>query len=204
MKYPKLRELKEAVTSLFSPPYTTKFPKAPSPAAPSYRGKAEFDEKECVVCGACSEVCPSGAIEKIEEPYPNGKRRLVLHYGRCIFCGQCEENCLTERGIKLTTKYDLAALSLQQVKTQIEDELVFCENCKEPITTKKHLTWICERLGPFVFSNPNLLVSSLENIGVIKEKLPQKDKKTPPERIDNLRILCPRCRRELTLKEEWG
>jgi len=92
MKYPKLRELKEALTSLFSPPYTTKFPKTPSPAAPEYRGKAEFDEVECVVCGACANVCPPGAIEKIEEPAPDGKRRLILHYDRCIFCGQCQAN----------------------------------------------------------------------------------------------------------------
>jgi len=204
MKYPKLRELKEAVTSLFSSPYTTKFPKVPSPAAPSYRGKAEFDEKECVVCGACAEVCPPGAIEKIEEPGPDGKRRLILNYGRCIFCGQCEANCLTEKGIKLTTKYDLAVLSIGEAKTSIEDELVFCENCGERITTKKHLAWIRDRLGPLIFSNPNLFISCLTDIGLVKEKLPKKEKVFPLERTDNLRILCPRCRRELTLKEEWG
>jgi len=203
MKYPKLRELKEALTSLFSPPYTTKFPKAPSPAAPEYRGKAEFDEVECVVCGACANVCPSGAIEKIEEPAPDGKRRLILHYDRCIFCGQCQANCLTEKGIKLTTKYDLAVLSRNEAQTSIEDKLVFCEHCGKPITTRKHLAWIIDRLGPLIFSNPNLFITSLTDIEVIKEKLP-KTKGVPLERADNLRILCPNCRKQLTLKEEWG
>ncbi len=203
MKYPKLRELKEAFASLFSSPYTTKFPKVPSPAAPRYRGKPEFDEKECVVCGACSEVCPPGAIEKIEDTSPGGKRRLILNYGRCIFCGQCEANCLTEKGIKLTTKYDLATLSLAEAKTSIEDELIFCEYCGEPITTKKHFAWIKNRLGPLIFSNPNLFISYLTDMELIKEKLPKKEA-IPLERADNLRILCPRCRRELTLKEEWG
>jgi len=203
MKYPKLRELKEAVTSLFSPPYTTKFPRVPSPAAPGYRGKAEFDEAECVVCGACANVCPPGAIEKIEGSAPNGKRRLVLHYDRCIFCGQCQANCLTEKGIKLTTRYDLAVLSRDEAKTSIEDELVFCEHCGEPLTTKKHLAWVRDRLGPLIFSNPNLLISSLTDIELVREKLP-KAKDVPLERADNLRILCPSCRRQLTLKEEWG
>lgn len=203
MKYPKLRELKEAITSLFSLPYTTKFPKVPSPASPGYRGRAEFDEEECVVCGACAEVCPPGAIEKTEEEEPGGKRRLVLNYGRCIFCGQCETNCLTEKGIKLTTKYDLAVLSMGEAQTSIEDELVFCEHCGEPITTRKHLTWIRERLGPLIFSNPNLFISALAKMELIKEKLPEREE-VSAERADNLRILCPRCRREFTLKEEWG
>lgn len=203
MKYPKLRELKEAVTSLFSPPYTTKFPKVPSPAAPAYRGKAEFNEEECVVCGACANVCPPGAIEKIEESTPGGKRRLILHYDRCIFCGQCQANCLTEKGIQLTTKYDLAVLSRSEAQTSIENELVFCEHCGEPITTRKHLSWVINRLGPLIFSNPNLFISSLTDIELIKEKLPEQ-KGIPLERADNLRFLCPNCRKQLTLKEEWG
>jgi len=203
MKYPKLRELKEAIASLFSSPYTTKFPKVPSPAAPGYRGRAEFDEAECVVCGACVNVCPPGAIEKIEEPAPNGKRRLILHYDRCIFCGECQAKCLTEKGIKLTTKYDLAVLSRSEARTSIEDELLFCEHCGKPITTKKHFVWIRDRLGPLIFSNPNLFISSLTEIELIKEKLP-KVEGAPLERADNLRILCPNCRKQITLKEEWG
>ncbi|HHF98464.1 MAG TPA: 4Fe-4S dicluster domain-containing protein [Candidatus Aerophobetes bacterium] len=204
MKYPKLRELKEAFTSLFSSPYTTKFPKVPSPAAPAYRGKAEFNEEECVVCGACANVCPPGAIEKIEGRAPDGKRKLVLHYDRCIFCGQCEANCLTEKGIKLTTKYDLAVLSRSEAQTSIEDELIFCEYCGEPITTKKHLAWVRDRLGSLAFSNPNLFMSSLMDLELVREKLPPKEEGAPLERADNLRILCPRCRKQLTLKEEWG
>ena len=191
------------MTSLFSPPYTTKFPKVPSPAAPNYRGEPEFDEVECVVCGVCANVCPSKAIEKIEESAPNGKRRLILHYDRCIFCGQCEANCLTEKGIKLTTKYDLAVLSRNEAQISIENELVFCEYCGVPITTRKHLAWIIDRLGPLVFSNPNLFISSLTNLNLIKEKIPEQ-KGIPLERTDNLRILCPYCRKQLTLKEEWG
>jgi len=193
MKYPKLRELKEAFSALIKGPYTTKFPKIPAPAAPAYRGKPEFSQEECVVCGACANVCPakaieiiettkeSGADDKEENPQlpPPGFRRMVLHYDICIFCGQCEANCLTEKGVHLTQKYDLATLDRKECMVTVEDKLVFCEYCGEPITTQKHLHWLVE------------------------ERVSRK-KGAPLGRSDHLRILCPRCRKQLTLKEEWG
>ena len=209
MKYPKLRELKEAFTAIIKGPYTTKFPKVPSPAAPAFRGKPEFDEEECVVCGACANVCPAKAIEIIEtkkesgEFPPTGSRKMVLHYDVCIFCGQCEANCLTEKGVHLTQKYDLATLDRKECMVTVEDELVFCEYCGESITTKKHLQWLVERLGPQAFSNPNLFLASHEEIKLLEERIPRK-KGAPLGRSDHLRILCPRCRKQLTLKEEWG
>ncbi len=221
MKYPKLRELKEAITALIKGPYTTKFPKIPAPAAPAYRGKPEFSQEECVVCGACANVCPAKAIEIVEttngssgndqgtekkensELPPPGFRRMVLHYDICIFCGQCEANCLTEKGVHLTQKYDLATLDRKECLVKVEDKLVFCEYCGEPITTQKHLHWLVERLGPQAFSNPNLFLASHEEIGLLEERISRK-KEAPLGRSDHLRILCPRCRKQLTLKEEWG
>jgi len=221
MKYPKLRELKEAFTALIKGPYTTKFPKVPSPAAPAYRGKPEFNEEECVVCGACANVCPAKAIEIVEtknefpenseqtkkednlQLLPTGIRRMVLHYDVCIFCGQCEVNCLTEKGIHLTQKYDLATLDRKECIVTAEDELLFCEYCGESITTKKHLQWLVERLGPQAFSNPNLFLASYEEIKLLETRISRK-KEAPLERSDHLRLLCPRCRKQLTLKEEWG
>ncbi|MBL7108395.1 MAG: 4Fe-4S ferredoxin, partial [Candidatus Cloacimonetes bacterium] len=46
MIYPKLRELKEALTSLFTKPYTRKFPftKEPYKPADEFKGKPKFDE----------------------------------------------------------------------------------------------------------------------------------------------------------------
>jgi len=220
MKYPKLRELKEAFTALVKGPYTTKFPKVPSPAAPAYRGKPEFNLEECVVCGACANVCPAEAIEVIETPpqgkegsgveketeaqlLPPGSRRVILHYDNCIFCGQCEVHCLTEKGVHLTQKYDLATLDRKECIETVEDKLVFCEHCGAAITTQKHLHWLVERLGPQVFSNPNLFLASHEEIKLMEKGLPR-EKGLPLGRFDHLRILCPKCRRQLTLKEEWG
>ncbi len=203
MKYPKLRELREAVTALIKGPYTTKFPKVPSPAAPAYRGKPEFDEEECVVCGACANVCPAEAIEIIEEGAPEGKRKMILHYDICQFCGQCHRDCLTEEGISLTQKYDLATLDRKECVVTIEDRLIFCEFCGDVITTSKHLRWLLQRLGPRVFSNPNLILASHEEIELLEKRMPR-GKETPLSRSDQLTFLCPRCRKQLTLKEEWG
>jgi len=96
MRYPKLRELKEAVKALVKGPYTTKFPYEPHTPYPKFRGKPIPDEKECVGCGACKEVCPSSAIEIKDNEHV---RELIWHYDFCIFCGQCEANCTTKKGV---------------------------------------------------------------------------------------------------------
>jgi len=203
MKYPKLRELREAFTALIKGPYTTKFPKEAAPAAPAYRGKPEFQPDYCVVCGACANVCPSKVIEIEEGLAPRGKRKMILHYDRCIFCGECERNCLTEKGIHLTGKYDLAVLDRKLCVEEIEDDLVFCEHCQAPVTTRKHLNWLVEKLGPYVFSNPNLFMASHRELELLEKTRPDR-KEQPLERSDFLKILCPKCRKQLTLKEEWG
>ena len=44
MKYPKIRELKEAVTSLLTPAYTSSFPHKPHTPFENFRGKPEVDD----------------------------------------------------------------------------------------------------------------------------------------------------------------
>jgi len=107
MRKPKLREIKEALTSLFTKPYTTKFPYQPHTPPKRFRGRPKFDEKECVGCGGCANVCPSNAIELIDNPEEK-KRILIHHPDKCIFCGECERNCITEKGIRLTQEFDIS------------------------------------------------------------------------------------------------
>ena len=67
-------------------------------------GVAKFIKKNCVVytdktnCGACSEHCPTKAVNMI--PYPNPKNnRLVIpevNPDYCIGCGGCEHACPTK------------------------------------------------------------------------------------------------------------
>ena len=49
MKYPKIRELKEAVISLFTPAYTSKFPAEPHIPFENFRGKPVVDNDK--LCG---------------------------------------------------------------------------------------------------------------------------------------------------------
>jgi formate hydrogenlyase subunit 6/NADH:ubiquinone oxidoreductase subunit I len=109
MKYPKLRELKEAIKALVKGPFTTRFPFEPHEPPEGFRGAPKFYEKDCTGCTACANVCPPGAIT-FEDKIEHGKsvRAFTLRYDICIYCGQCQANCLTGKGIMLSKEFDLA------------------------------------------------------------------------------------------------
>ncbi len=197
MRYPKLRELREAIKAIFKGPYTTKFPKVPSPA-PKYRGKAEFDEAECVGCGACVEVCPSDALELFDD-LKKRKRNIILYYDKCIFCGECQTNCITEKGIRLTPEYDLATFDRAKAKTSIEKDLLLCEYCGAIIGTTDHVKWVVRRLGLLAYANLGLLLVSHKELGLAEKEV--RRLKKLPKRSDRIKFLCPKCRREVTLAD---
>jgi hydrogenase-4 component H len=205
MRTPKLRELGEAVRSLVGRPYTSRFPKEPSVPFPAFRGKPEFVRDECVGCSACAEVCPAGCIhiEDKVDGSQGGTRTLTLHYDHCIFCGQCQRNCLTEKGIHLTNKYDLATYDRTQAVERIEKELALCEHCGAVISTVEHLRWVARNMGAKAYASPGLLLVLSSEIGAVGETAPRPDGR-PIGRADHLRVLCPQCRREVVLTEEWG
>ncbi len=204
MRKPKLRELKEAITAVIKGPYTSKFPKEPAVVSERFRGLPKYHEDDCVLCGACAEVCPPGAIEMIQERLEDGtaKRRMVLHYDICIFCGQCQRACITDKGIILSNEFDLALFDHTEALETVEDELLVCEVCGEFITSRKHALWIARKLGPIAYANPNLILASQEELGLVDEIGPRPER--PLKRNDNMRFLCPRCRRNLIQTDEWG
>jgi len=112
MIIPKLRELGEAIVSLFSKPVTSKYPFTKKPYEPvkQFKGKPIFNEEECIGCGACAQVCPASAIDLTDIP-EEGKRILQVNYTSCIYCGQCEEHCITQKGIQLSNEYITATFS---------------------------------------------------------------------------------------------
>lgn len=204
MKKPKLRELKEAVKALVCGPYTSAYPFEPHTPPDGFRGKPEFDEDECVGCGACAEVCPALAItvtDKVEGDHPT--RRLVQRYDKCVFCGQCELNCTTKKGITLTKTYDMSTLDRSQCFTQIEHDLLLCEVCGAVVGTIKHLRWVAEQLGAKAYANPTLIVSA---DGSMRLATPDAGRRAPPAlaRSDMMRVLCPACRRTTVIRELWG
>lgn len=201
MRLPSLlqfRILKEAFKALFTGPYTTKFPYKPHTPAEKFRGKPEFDEEECVGCGACVEVCPSDALELFDD-LKKQKRRIVLLYDKCIFCGECQANCITEKGIRLTPEYDLATFDRAKAKTSIEKDLLLCEYCGAIIGTTDHVKWVVRRLGLLAYANLGLLLVSHEELGLAEREV--RRLKELPKRSDRIKFLCPKCRREVVLAD---
>ncbi len=204
MKTPKVRELKEALTALVKGPYTTRFPRQPHIPPPAFRGKPEYVAEECVGCGACAEVCPAGAI-KVEDRPANGHkpvRALKLHYDHCIFCGTCERNCPTGKGIRLTNAFDLATYDRRGCVETVEKELALCERCGAVVGTVEHLVWTARNLGAKAYANPTLALALHKELGVLEDMPPRPDR--PLNRSDHMRVLCPDCRREAVVTEEWG
>jgi hydrogenase-4 component H len=199
MKKPKLRELKEALTSLVSSPYTTKFPFEPLQPAEAFRGLPEWHEEDCIGCGACAEVCPARTIDVINE---GNKRILIHHFDNCIYCGQCQANCTTKKGIILSHRFDLAVFDRKQAEQVIEKELVRCEHCGGIVTTVDQLRWIARKVGSLAVANPTLTVALHQRLGLTVDPSERPDEKME-SRQDGYLIMCPSCRREIYLTEDW-
>src|SRR6056297_2787610 len=200
MKYPKIREIKEAVISLVSPAYTTSYPKKPHKPYKDYRGKPVVDNENCVGCETCANVCPPLAIT-FEDDREKGIRIIRRDYGKCIFCGQCQEHCITGKGVKLSDQiYDMASYDRNDNVEYQEKELLICKNCGAIMTTKEHYMFMHKKLGPKAYSN-------IMNLNMLNEKLRLASKeKAEAELSENLRrrdmfnVLCPNCLRQLQLK----
>lgn len=200
MKYPKIREVKEALVSLFTPPYTSKFPEEPHVPFENFRGKPVVDDENCVGCETCTNVCPPQAIT-LSDDIEKGIRIIRRDYGKCIFCGQCQLHCITNKGVKLSDKiYDLAVFDRNKNIEFQEKELLICKNCNTVITTKEHLHFMHRKLGPKAFSsildlnllNQKLKLSEGQNTDVeIRDDLKRKDM---------FNIICPNCLRLILVK----
>lgn len=204
MKYPKLRELAEAIRAVVRGPYTSKFPVEPHVPHPNFRGQPEYDQEKCLGCLACVEECPVNALDYEDVLDEGVPRRIMKHYtDTCIFCGVCEDVCMRETGDKaiiLTDKWELSYFDRSQAYETIEKELQLCEVCGDVIGTKDHLVYLADRLGEMSYSSPTLYLARLRELGIAGDNLRAVTR--DDGRSDRVKILCAECRRETTVYEE--
>ena len=200
MYLPKLREIKEALTSFFTAPYTTKFPAEGYVPPHEYRGFPEYSADHCLGCGTCAQVCPTGAITVVDDKEKK-IRKLTVEYSSCIHCGQCNEKCITGKGINPTAKFALPVTELQapELFETVEKELVVCESCGEVIACRDHLKWIRQRLGAKAYANPLLLLDFQEEFFGVSES----SVKTRVRREDYLKATCAKCRQKIVTADEF-
>jgi hydrogenase-4 component H len=129
------------------------------------------------------------------------KRILTVHWDMCVFCGQCQANCPTEKGIMLSTKFDLATTEKRaELKQEIKKDLCFCDSCGELVAPFDQILWVARRLGPLIFSNASLMLFYLRNLDLALKEKPSSQEETEFLRSDRIKILCPRCRREAVIR----
>jgi formate hydrogenlyase subunit 6/NADH:ubiquinone oxidoreductase subunit I len=206
VRKPKVREVGEALRSLFSRPATVGFPREPYEAPQEFRGKPEFNEDTCIGCGACVQVCPADAIEMndLTEMRPP-VRRFVIHYDVCIFCGHCELNCTTKTGITNTPEYDLVTFDRNSLIESMDQELVLCSDpgCATVIAPRRQLLHVAEQLGVKRFANPTLIIVADSQLGLADVE-GDHEEVLHGMRPDGVKVICPKCRRTTLVKELWG
>ena len=66
-------------------------------------GKSHIDQEKCIKCGRCQNVCPYGAINKMQRPCAKAcgmdaitsdeEGKAKIDYDKCVSCGMCLVNC---------------------------------------------------------------------------------------------------------------
>jgi len=97
------------------------------------------DPDDCTLCGFCAQVCPTRALQVLEDARHTS---LVLETASCIHCGKCERVCefhVLEMGPSATG--DAGSKILRQ-SPQVE-----CRHCGQPVVSQAELDYIVSQIG---------------------------------------------------------
>jgi hydrogenase-4 component H len=123
---------------------TARYPFAPYPVSPGFRGKPELNAQQCIACAACTMACPANALT-MHTDSEAGTRTWVLNLGRCVFCGRCEEVCPTH-AIALTPEFELAVANKADLLQKASFTLQDCQCCGRPFSTAKEVAYVADLL----------------------------------------------------------
>ena len=93
-----------------------------NPESQLSRQEIVFWEDRCIGCGACSTICPSGAIQ-IKNGIP------VTEKEKCILCGKCIEKCPALAREMIGKK-----ITAEEIIKEVEKDLVFYEESGGGVT----------------------------------------------------------------------
>ncbi|ATI64721.1 MULTISPECIES: formate hydrogenlyase complex iron-sulfur subunit [Edwardsiella] len=118
---------------------TVAYPARPLDVDPNFRGKPQYDARQCIACGACTAACPANALT-MENDVANGLRRWSLNLGRCIFCARCEEVCPTA-AIVLSPEFELAVWRKEDLQQRADFAICHCVECGAPYAAQKEIDY---------------------------------------------------------------
>ena len=88
--------------------------------------QTRLDPEKCTACGACTEQCPTGTLEFVDE---QGRRQFRYSHYECLCCGTCVKVCPEEA---MSLKHNISLLKFFQLFKKYvvrSAELLYCQQC---------------------------------------------------------------------------